>query len=775
MAPSSAHPPATPPGPGAPLSVLIACAPEDGAAVKALAQRLQADGMGATLMAQAASPRALREATGAAEAIIVCLSRRALPEGHPAPSLAHLLDVLALAPARGRPTLALKLTSCEAPAALRDAPTFDLFSASGYERLLAHLRAHAAAIAPAPPPPPAAPEPVPPVGPAVALRGGFGLPLLDRQGQVRRLGRGVARAVFLPDDAHALVISGGGPTLTSLAGGQPLWAIDCPARCAALSPSGRLLALGAGAQIYLWDLADGSLRGVCAGHSETVSGLAFAPDERTLASASHDRSVRLWRTGDDGRPPALLAALPDHTDQATSVAFSPDGALVAAGGADRTVRVWRTLDRARVQTLSGHGGAVEALAFSPDGATLAAGSRGRQARLWETHGWRPVATLEGHEGAVEAVAFSPDSALLATGGTDQRVRLWRREGGALARVLEGHSGPVAWLAFSPDGTTLASVAEDERLIAWRVADGSPASQLRPLSGRVTALAVSPDGEQLAVGAGGGSLTIYGLGEDGGARLRQNEHRGAVVSAAFAGPGQVVSASTDRSVRACAIEGGESSIMLQTHGALHAACLAPNGRLLASSDGESTVQLWRLAGPEATPGGTFWRVLRGMRGRPRLIAFGPDGASIAVSADDGALRLWRLTGPEGDAADPELTVTFGGGRARSLAFSGDGSLVAAGGDGGDVQVWRAAGGLEVGSLAGTGHAATSLAFSPDGGTLATGDASGAIRIWRIGSRETRRRAPTTLAAHAGAVDHLAYSAAGRLISGSADGTVRVWRV
>ncbi len=773
MAASSAHPPGTPQTLGAPLSALIACAPEDAPAVEALAQRLRADGINPILSAQAAAPRALRTALSTAAAVVICLSRRALPNDQLAPSLAKLLEIMALAPAPDRATLVLKLTSCETPAALRGAPAFELFSASAYERLLTALREHAAAIAPEPEPAPPPPPPPPPGTPALALRGGFGLPQLDRQGLARRLGRGVARALFMADERHALVVSGGGPTLTSLAGGQPLWAIDCPTRCAALSPSGRLLALAAGPQIFLWDLADGSLRGVCAGHSDTVSGLAFAPDERTLASASYDRSVRIWRTGDDGRPPALLAALPEHSDQATSVAFSPDGTLLAAGGADRTVQVWRTLDRARIQTLTGHGGAVEALAFSPDGATLAAGSRGRQARLWDTRSWRVSATLEGHGGAVESLAFSPDGAMLATGAADHGVRLWRRADGALVRTMSGHAGPVVSLAFSPDGALLASLAEDERLLAWQTADGAQAAALRPLSGRVSSLALSAGGDMLAVGGSSGSLTVYDL-EEGGARLRQSEHRGAVISLAFAGPRHLISASADRSLRLWSTDGGGSTIMLQTQGALQAASLAPGGGLLASSDGESTVQLWRLAGPTQAPGGAFWRVLRGLRGRPRLVAFGPRAEAVAVSADDGAVRLWRLAGLEGESADPDLSLAFSGGRALSLAFSLDGALLAAGGEQGVIQVWRTANGVEVGRLPGSSRAATSLAFAPDGRALASGDAGGAILIWRMGAAESRRRPPTTLLAHAGAVDHLAYSSGGRLISGSSDGTVRVWR-
>ena len=755
----------------APLSVLIGCAPDDLPAVRAIAQRLRADGLAPALAVEVAAggPRALRDMLRGTDAVLVCLSRRSWAEGRLVPAITNLLELLPLTPAPRRRLIALRLASCELPPQLSDASAFDLFSASGYERLLRALRAEAAARAPAPPPPPS-PVPAPAI-PALTLSGGFGLPALDRQGLLRRLGRGVARAVFLPDDDHAVVISSGGPSLVSLAGGPPRWAIDCPTRCAALSPSGRLLALAAGVQIFLWDLADGSLRGVCAGHSDAVSGLAFAPDERTLASGSRDHSIRLWRTGDDAQPPALLAVLPNTGDEVLSVAFSPDGALLAAGGADRAVRVWRTFDRARLQTLSGHGGPVEAIAFSPDGALLAAGSRGRSVRLWETTTWTARHSLEGHSGPVEAIAFSPDGATLASAAGDHTARLWRTSDGSLLHTLSGHSAPVVGVAFSSSGATLVTIGEDERLIAWSSADGARLAALRPLSGRVTSLALSADGAQLAVGASDGSLAVYGLDLDAPQRTRRADHQDAIRSLAFDSAGRLLSLSGDRTVRAQRPDSGAPGVLLQTQGMLQGAALSPDGRLLACSDGEGTVQLWRLSGADEPPGGRFWRVLRGLHSRPRTIAFAPD--LVAVAADDGSLRLWRLADLERDSADPAVTVILGA-PALSLAFSADGQLLASAGDTGTIQLWHTDKGVPAGTFEGPGRPVRSLAFSPDHRALAAGDAAGNIQIWRLGTSR-RRPTPNTIAGHAGAVEHLAFSPAGSLVSASSDGTVRIWRV
>ncbi|MFV9507313.1 MAG: WD40 repeat domain-containing protein, partial [Oscillochloridaceae bacterium umkhey_bin13] len=740
---------------------------------------LQADGLSVSvsvdLLAQGGSPRILREALRATASVVVCLSQRALPAGVPETDLARALELLALTPHPRRLTLALRLTSCNLPAALRSATALDLFSARGYEQVRNQLQAHAAAsqpIAPVPPPP----APVRPRIPALALQGAFALPELERHGLERRLGRGVARAIFLIDPDHALVVSGGGPALVPLTGGPPLWAIDCPTRCAALSPQARLLALANGTQLTLWDLADGSLRGLWQGHTAAVQALAFAPDGRTLASASRDRSIRLWRIGDNGRAPSLLATLADQADHVTSLAYSPDGNLLAAGGADRTVRVWRTFDRARVQTLGGLGGKVEALAFSPDGQTLAAGSRDRQLRLWETQSWRLLATLDGHHGAIEALAFSPDSSLIATGAADQQIYLWRRADAALVGAMVGHRGPITGLAFNPDGTTLASVAEDERLLLWTHTSGLQKAALRVLSGRITSLALSADGAMLAVGMSDGATTLYHVSDEAAPRLRQREHLAPVISSAFASPTQLVTADAERTVRLCHSGTGTSAILMQTHGAMHVAALAPNGQVLVSSDGEGTVQLWRLTVSESAPGSQFWRVLRGVRGRPVLVRFSPLADQLVIASDSGSLSLWRLADLRNEQEEPALHVRLASGRARCLALSADGSLLAAGDEQGAVTLWQTHNGSLMLTLPGQGYAATSLAFAPDGRSFAMGNALGMLQIWRLHGNEVQRRPPTTIHGHAGAVEQLHYSPrGGLLVSGSADGTVRLWRV
>jgi len=83
------------------------------------------------------------------------------------------------------------------------------------------------------------------------------------------------------------------------------------------------------------------------GHSWGVTSVAFSHDDKRLASASSDNTVKVW----DAASGKCLQTLEGHSDWVTSVAFSHDDKHLASASGDNTVKVWDAASSKCLQTL----------------------------------------------------------------------------------------------------------------------------------------------------------------------------------------------------------------------------------------------------------------------------------------------------------------------------------------------------------------------------------------------------------------------------------------
>lgn len=196
-----------------------------------------------------------------------------------------------------------------------------------------------------------------------------------------------------------------------------------------------------------------------------VSTAALSADGRWLAAARADH-VLLW---DRSAPTAAPRELRGHRGDLRDLVFSADSAQLASASSDRSVRIWPMHNPATAPVVlqGGHAGAVTSVAFSPDGRQVLSGSTDGSIRLWDATSGRELAAVQRHADAVTAVQFGADGRQLLSASTDGTVRFDACEACSLpGDALQARARDAVNLAGPPATEDAAALAPPSWLPRW---------------------------------------------------------------------------------------------------------------------------------------------------------------------------------------------------------------------------------------------------------------------------------------------------------------------
>jgi WD40 repeat protein/serine/threonine protein kinase len=248
--------------------------------------------------------------------------------------------------------------------------------------------------------------------------------------------------------------------------------------------------------------APSALRAILPGHGDWVQAVAFAPRGHRLASASNDRTIRLWDVDSESPIAVLKQAYPSN-----AIAFAPDGRTLASAGADGAVHFWDVTNPGEIGRYDTTGYPLFSVAYAPNGRLLAAAGKDRSIYVWNLgDGVRRI--LEGNGGAVNALVFRPDGNSLVSAGVDRTIRIWDLEKNAEIASLPGHKDPILALALSADGRWLASGDAGNTIRLWDLRTLAHERTLTDVPQAVLSLAIAPDGSWIAAGSADGTVYVF---------------------------------------------------------------------------------------------------------------------------------------------------------------------------------------------------------------------------------------------------------------------------
>ncbi|MDA1013765.1 MAG: WD40 repeat domain-containing protein [Planctomycetota bacterium] len=297
-----------------------------------------------------------------------------------------------------------------------------------------------------------------------------------------------------------------------------------------VSPDGKraFAPLNSKYEMGMWNLTTGEREFVFKGkHGWQVSHVGLSPDGSTVATASLDKTAKLWdaKTGD------LLATMEGHTYRLNYITYSPSGKYILTCTGKQwpyvpkgpvSARTWDAKTGKQIAEFKAHMDTIRIAKFSQDEKYVLTSSDDHTARLWEVASGKELHPFP-HKSKITTIEFSPDGKTILTSSSEQRspymeegvrvpaepcMKLWDAQTGKLLIHKPHQQGVTA--SFNESGDQIITACRGV-ITYWDIASGKElATRREPLIS--TTVVFCPNGKYCVVAEPDESLELWSIAD-----------------------------------------------------------------------------------------------------------------------------------------------------------------------------------------------------------------------------------------------------------------------